>query len=59
MRILNAAKPLIGKFALIVSDFAVHLVGKIIGLVQAMPDKIVQLLGAIAQYSGEPVISGN
>ena len=49
MKILNASRPLLGKFALIVSDFAVHLVGKIIGLVQAMPDKIVQLLGAIAQ----------
>ena len=48
-KILNASKPLIGKFALIVSDFAVHLVGKILKLIQAMPDKIVQFIGAIAQ----------
>ena len=49
MNILNAAKPLIGKFALIVSDFAVHLVGKIIDLVAAMPGKIVELLAAVGK----------
>lgn len=49
MKILDAAKPLIGKFALIVSDFAVHLVGKIIKLVAAIPGEIVELLAAVGQ----------
>ena len=49
MNILNAAKPLIGKFALIVADFAVHLVGKIISLIAAMPGKIVELLAVIGK----------
>jgi hypothetical protein len=49
MNILNAAKPLIGKFALIVADFAVHLVGKIISLIAAMPGEIVELLAAIGK----------
>ena len=49
MNILNAAKPLIGKFALIVSDFAVHLVGKIINLIAAMPGEIVELLAVVGK----------
>ena len=49
MKILDAAKPLIGKFALIVSDFAVHLVGKIIKLVAAIPGEIVELLAAVGK----------
>ena len=47
-RILSAAAPLVGKFALIVADFAVHLVGKIVKLIQAMPDQIVEFLSGIA-----------
>ncbi len=49
VKIFNASRPLLGKFALIVSDFTVHLVGKILKLVQAMPDQIVEFLGAVAQ----------
>ena len=47
-RILSAAAPLVGKFALIVADFAVHLVGKIVKLIQAMPDQIIEFLSGIA-----------
>ena len=47
--IMRAVAPLAGKFALIVADFAVNLVGKIVNLVQGIPDKIIELLGAIAQ----------
>ncbi len=49
MNILNASKPLLGKFALIVSDFAVYLVGKIINLVAAIPGEIVELLAAVGK----------
>jgi hypothetical protein len=49
MNILNASKPLLGKFALIVSDFAVYLVGKIINLVAAIPGEIVELLDAVGK----------
>ena len=51
-RIMSAAKPLLGKFALIVSDFAVHLVGKIVKLVQAIPDQIVEFVSGIAADIG-------
>ena len=47
-RILSAAAPLVGKFALIVADFAVFLVGKIVKLIQAIPDQIVEFLSGIA-----------
>ena len=46
--LMRAVAPLAGKFALIVADFAVNLVGKIVKLIQGMPDKIVELLGAVA-----------
>lgn len=46
--IMKAAAPLAGKFALIVADFAVNLVGKIVTLIQGIPDKIVELIGAVA-----------
>ena len=49
MKIWNAAKPLVGKFALIVSDFAVHLLGKIVKLIQAIPDQIVEFISGIAE----------
>ena len=48
MDIIRAAAPLAGKFALIVANFSTLLVGKVIKLVQAMPDKIIELLGAVA-----------
>lgn len=48
MDIIRAAAPLVGKFALIVANFSTLLVGKVIKLVQAMPDKIIELLGAVA-----------
>jgi len=48
IRIWDAARPLIGKFALIVSDFAVHLLGKIVKLIQAIPDQIAEFISGIA-----------
>ena len=45
--IFKAVAPLAGKFALIVASFSVDLVGKILKLVQGMPDKIVELLGKV------------
>ena len=48
VKIFDASRPLLGKFALIVADFAVYLVGKIIKLVQSMPDQIVEFLSGIA-----------
>lgn len=48
MDIMRAAAPLVGKFALIVADFAVFLVDKVLDLVKAMPDKIIELLGNVA-----------
>ncbi len=48
MNILNAAKPLVGKFALIVADVAVYLVGKIRDLISALPGQIVSLLSNAA-----------
>jgi len=48
IRIFNASRPLLGKFALIVSDFAVHLLGKIVKLIQAIPDQIIEFMSGIA-----------
>ena len=48
VRILNASKPLMGKFALIVADFTTGLFFKILNLVQQIPDKIVEFVGAVA-----------
>ena len=48
IRIWDASRPLLGKFALIVSDFAVHLLGKIVKLIQAIPDQIVEFMSGIA-----------
>ena len=48
IRIFDASRPLIGKFALIVSDFAVFLLGKIVKLIQAIPDQIIEFLSGIA-----------
>jgi hypothetical protein len=48
MNILNAAKPLVGKFALIVADVAVYLVGKIRKLIRDLPGQIVDLISNAA-----------
>ena len=47
MNILNASKPLLGKFALIVSDFTVYLFNKILDLIEAIPGKIVEFMAAV------------
>ena len=47
MDILNASKPLLGKFALIVSDFTVYLFNKILDLIKAIPGKIVEFMAAV------------
>jgi len=48
MNIFNAAKPLMGKFALIVADFTTGLFFKIRDLVQQIPGKIVEFVTAVA-----------
>jgi TP901 family phage tail tape measure protein len=48
MRLWEAAKPLVGKFALIVSDVAVYLVAKIRDLIRALPGQIVSLISNAA-----------
>ena len=49
LRIWDASRPLIGKFALIVADFTKYLFNKILALIQAIPDQIVEFISGIAE----------